>query len=292
MLGGPIGTGRENSLMSEYSLKLGEAVLRSRTREAEKTARIEAEVANKIKSEFISNMSHELRTPLNTVIGFSKLLAEHDRRPLPDTEVVEYARLINDASCNLLAIINDILDMSKIQSGHFRLDTHDVSLDEILESITAALRVPAATAGVKLVLQLDSGALTVRGDAAKLRQVFGNLIGNAIKFTSAGGSVTIDTEVERDGAIGVHVQDTGVGMDEDEVKVALSPFGQVDGTRTRWREGTGLGLPIAKALVELHGGSLSIASAKSVGTHVIVKLPPPGLVAFMRQDLGLQIGRA
>jgi len=257
MLGGPIGTGRENSLMSEYSLKLGEAVLRSRTRE-----------------------------------GFSKLLAEHDRRPLPDTEVVEYARLINDASCNLLAIINDILDMSKIQSGHFRLDTHDVSLDEILESITAALRIPAATAGVKLVLQLDSGALTVRGDAAKLRQVFGNLIGNAIKFTSAGGSVAIDTEVERDGAIGVHVQDTGVGMDEDEVKVALSPFGQVDGTRTRWREGTGLGLPIAKALIELHGGSLSIASAKSVGTHVIVKLPPPGLVAFMRQDLGLQIGRA
>jgi two-component system, cell cycle sensor histidine kinase PleC len=292
MLGGPIGTGRGNSLMSEYSLKLGEAVLRSRTRQAERTARIEAEVASRVKSEFISNMSHELRTPLNTVIGFSKLLAEHDRRRLDDHEVVEYARLINDASCNLLLIINDILDISKIQSGHYRIDTQEVRLDEVLEGVVAALKPMAATADVSLALEMTSDAVNVRGDAAKLRQVFTNLVGNAIKFTSAGGRVRVECGVESDGGVSINISDTGVGMDGDELEVALAPFGQVDGTRTRTREGTGLGLPIAKALIELHGGTLTISSEKLVGTQVVVKLPSPEFVALMQQDLGFQIGRS
>ncbi|MGD9806538.1 MAG: sensor histidine kinase [Hyphomicrobiaceae bacterium] len=276
--------------MSEYSLKLGEAVLRSRTRQAEKTARIEAEIANRIKSEFISNMSHELRTPLNTVIGFSKLLGEHDRRRLSDSEVVEYARLINDASCNLLGIINDILDISKIQSGHFRLDSHEVNLDEVLEGVVASLRADATRTGISLDLNLGTQALTVRGDANKLRQSFVNLIGNAIKFTGSGGKVEMNCEMERDRAIRIHIRDTGLGMDADEIDLALSPFGQVDGTRARWREGTGLGLPIAKALIELQGGSLSIASEKNIGTHVTVTLPSAEYIAFMQRDLGYQIG--
>lgn len=289
MLGGPIGSGKGNTLMSEYSLKLGEAVLRSRTRLAEKAARIEADIAHKIKSEFISNMSHELRTPLNTVIGFSKLIAEHDQRPLGDPEIVEYARLIQDASSNLLAIINDILDISKIQAGHFRIDTNDVNLDEILEVVIASARTMAAQAGVSITAHIDDVDSVVKGDALKLKQVFSNLIGNAIKFTAAGGSVTVETEVESDGAVGVFIRDTGVGMDEEEIKVALSPFGQVDGTRTRWREGTGLGLPIAKALVELHGGRLTIHSGRNTGTEISVRLPPPGFYRFMQQDLGFQI---
>ena len=292
MLGGPIGSGKTNSLMSEYSLKLGESVLRSRTRLAERSARIEAEIANRIKSEFISNMSHELRTPLNTVIGFSKLLAEHDRRPLGNDEIVEYARLIHDASCNLLAIINDILDISKLQSGHYRLDTSDVNLDEILEAVATACRTLANEAGVSLVLDIGPSAIVVKGDAMKLRQVFANLIGNAIKFTSAGGRVVVKCESERDGAVAVTVSDNGVGMDASEIAVALAPFGQVDGARTRWREGTGLGLPIAKALIELHGGSLTVDSEKAVGTNVIIKLPPPEFVAFLQKDLGFQTARA
>jgi two-component system cell cycle sensor histidine kinase PleC len=277
--------------LSEYSQKLGEAVLRSRTRQAENAARMEAELANRIKSEFISNMSHELRTPLNTVIGFSKLLAEHDRRPLIESEVVEYARLIHDASCNLLAIINDILEISKIQSGQYRLDTSEFNLDEVLGSVVTASNAMAADAGVSLLLDIGTSAIAVRGDARKLRRVFVNLIGNAIKFSSEGGHVVIGSVVERDGAISIRVRDNGVGMDEEEIEVALSPFGQVDGARTRWREGTGLGLPIAKALIELHGGSLAIASEKDVGTEVLVRLPSPEFFAFMQQELRLEIAR-
>jgi two-component system cell cycle sensor histidine kinase PleC len=278
--------------MGEYSLRLGEAILRTRTREAENTARLESEIANRIKSEFISNMSHELRTPLNTVIGFSKLLAEHDRRPLGEADVVEYARLINDAAGNLLSIINDILDISKIQSGHYHLKTTEIALDEVVEAVVLASRSMADTAGVTLQLDLDSAELVVRGDALKLKQVLGNLIGNAIKFTDPGGIVTISAMADSDGGVSVTVNDTGVGMEAAEVEVALAPFGQVDGTRTRWREGTGLGLPIARALVELHGGQLTIESTKGVGSKVCVRFPPPNFVAFMQQqDLGFQFAR-
>ncbi len=229
------------------------------------------------------------------LLGFDvvpEAMAEHDRRPLGNNEVVEYARLINDASCNLLAIINDILDISKIQSGHFLLDSQDFSLDEVLESVAAALREDAQRSNIALSLELEPRTVTVRGDATKLRQAFANLVGNAVKFTPSGGRVVVRCETERDGGIIVHIEDTGVGMASEDVDLALSPFGQVDGTRARWREGTGLGLPIAKALIELHAGTLSISSQKNVGTHVVVKLPPPEFVAFMQQDLGIQIGRA
>ena len=250
---------------------------------------MEAEIANRIKSEFISNMSHELRTPLNTVIGFSKLLTEHDRRPFTGEEVVEYASLIHDASCNLLAIINDILEISKIQSGHYRLDTVEFNLDEVLGSVVTASNEMAADAGVTLLLDIGDAAIPVRGDARKLRRVFVNLVGNAIKFSSAGCHVVVSCSIERDGGISIMVRDDGVGMNDEEIEIALSPFGQVDGARTRWREGTGLGLPIAKALVELHGGALTIRSEKDVGTEVLVRLQPPEFLAFMQNDWRLDI---
>lgn len=277
--------------MSEYSLKVGEAVLRSRTRAAEQSARVEAEIANRIKSEFISNMSHELRTPLNTVIGFSKLLAESDRRTLPNDDVTEYARLIHDASRNLLAIINDILEISKIQSGHFNLNLVDASLTEVIELILSASKKMASEAGVTINLLSADASGNVKGDPSKLRQIFTNLIGNAIKFTEAGGSVTVDVKSDDDGATTVQIADTGVGMTDEEVGVALAPFGQVDGARTRWREGTGLGLPIAKALVELHGGRIHIQSRKGVGTVVTVAFPPPELIEFIQNDHSIQVVR-
>lgn len=279
MLNGAFNTPRSNSLMNEYASLLGDAVLRHRARIAEQSARIEAELASKVKSEFIANMSHELRTPLNTVIGFSKLLAEHDRRKLPDTEIVEYAQLINDAAAHLLAVINDILDISKIQSGRYTLDAREISIEEILQASIASFRVTAKEAGVQIIPKLAVELPPIRGDAVKFRQIFTNLLSNAIKFTQVGGSVTVEALRATDGGVTILVRDTGVGMTEHEIQIALTPFGQVDGSRTRWREGTGLGLPIAKALVELHGGRLDIRSDKKLGTEVAVILPSRHVVS-------------
>ncbi len=273
MLSGALGTNKTNSLMSEYSLMLGDAILRHRARVAEHSARIETELASKVKSEFISNMSHELRTPLNTVIGFSKLLREHQSRRLQDQDIIEYATLIHDAAGHLLSVINDILDMSKIQSGKFALDSHDISLGEIVDSAVGRFRSAADEAGIQIEYRIDAAMQPVRGDPKKLNQIADILVSNAVKFNREGGIVSVEAMRMNGGGAVLVVRDTGVGMSEEEIDVALMPFGQVDGTRSRWREGAGLGLPIAKALVELHGGRLEIRSMKSKGTEVAVILP-------------------
>jgi two-component system, cell cycle sensor histidine kinase PleC len=281
MIGRAIGAGKAPSLMNEYASLLGDAVLRHRARVAEHSARVEAELASNVKSEFIANMSHELRTPLNTVIGFSKLLGQQDTRKLSNTEIVEYAHLIQDAAGHLLAVINDILDISKIQSGKYTLNNREIDLDEVLSVSAASFKLMAQEAGITIEVKSANDLPVVKGDTVKLRQIVTNLLSNAIKFTPAGGTVLIEGCRLNDGGAMVLVRDTGVGMTPEEIVVAMTPFGQVDGGKTRWREGTGLGLPIAKALVELHGGSLKIESIKGQGTEVSVYLPPPHLVSAL-----------
>jgi two-component system, cell cycle sensor histidine kinase PleC len=268
------GKQKKQSLMQEYSALLGDAVLRQRARVAENRARIESELANRVKSEFISNMSHELRTPLNTVMGFSKLLSEHGKRKLPDEEIVQYASLIHDAASHLLTVINDILDISKMRSGNYTLEEHEVDVVDVIASLYPSFEAAAAEAGVNLDRRMAHNLPHVRGDERKLGQIIANLLSNAVKFTPKGGNVTLGAVSNADGGVVISIRDTGVGMTEEEIRVALEPFGQVDGSRARWREGTGLGLPIAKALIELHGGNLMITSIKGKGTDVSVLLPP------------------
>ena len=273
MFNGAISSSRQNSLMSEYASLMGDAVLRNRARVAEHAARLEAEFASRIKSEFIANMSHELRTPLNSIIGFSKLIAEQKPGMMELEDNVEYATLIKDAAGHLLAVINDILDISKIQSGKFQLNNREMDVSEVLRPCVAGLKLMATDADVKLTCDIESNLPDLNADGVKLRQVFTNLVTNAIKFTPAGGFVAVTAKSEPDAGTIVEIRDSGVGMSEEEVRVAITPFGQVDAGHNRWREGTGLGLPIAEALVQLHGGVLTITSVKGQGTTVFVRLP-------------------
>jgi two-component system, cell cycle sensor histidine kinase PleC len=292
MLNGAFGNQKSNSLMNEYASLLGDAVLRHRARIAEHSARIEAELASKVKSEFIANMSHELRTPLNTVIGFSKLLTEHERRRLPDADIVEYAGLINDAAGHLLSVINDILDISKIQSGKYTLDSREVSVEEILGACINSFRLMASEAAVTLEPSFAYDLPAARGDSVKLRQIFTNIISNAIKFTPRNGTIKIEGLRTKNGGVAILIRDSGVGMTADEIKVAMTPFGQVDAGHARWREGTGLGLPIAKALVELHGGQIEIRSKKGTGTEVAILLPSRSSVSAIHISEAGSVGSA
>lgn len=270
---GSAGNPKTNSLMTEYSSLLSDAVLRHRARVAEHSARIETELASKVKSEFIANMSHELKTPLNTVIGFSKLLTQHQERRLPDKEIVEYATLINDAAGHLLSVINDILDISKLQSGKYSIDSREIDIEGILTDTIETFRHQTDAAQIDFDTSIASDLPFIRGDGAKLKQIFSNIFSNAIKFTPPDGTVAIKALRTADQGVIVVIRDSGVGMSPEEIEVAMTPFGQVDGGRSRWREGAGLGLPIAKALVELHGGTLYIASQQNEGTEVVITFP-------------------
>jgi two-component system cell cycle sensor histidine kinase PleC len=270
------GSGKSNTstLIQEYSALIGDAVLRQRTRIAEREARLEAELANRVKSEFISNMSHELRTPLNTVLGFSKILKEHGERKLSESDIIEYAGLIQHAADRLLTVVNDILDISKLQSGTYALDAFEVDIGQVLRDCIDEATPAAAAAGVEITTRLAYSIPPVRGDDIKLAQIFRNLISNALKFTPRGGNVTVELREQGNGGVLTTVRDTGIGMTPEEIRIALEPFGQVDRARSRWREGAGLGLTIAKSLAELHGGELLITSVKDRGTDVTVSLPP------------------
>ncbi|MEZ5850667.1 MAG: HAMP domain-containing sensor histidine kinase [Hyphomicrobiaceae bacterium] len=271
-------------MLGQYSLGLMAAVLRSRTRAAEDHARLEAEVAARIKSEFIASMSHELRTPLNSVIGFSRMLAEHDKRNFKKEEVVEYAKLIRDSADHLLTLINDILDISKLQSGTFYLDAEEIDLDELLESIVSAQRKTALASEIDLSANIATTLPVIVGDRGKLQQAIANLLSNAVKFTQAGGSVSIAAIGDGEEQVRIIIKDSGVGMDAEEIELAMAPFGQVDGARTRWREGAGLGLPIAKSMIELHGGALAIKSEKGIGSEVVVTLPTKSVVIEKQRE--------
>jgi two-component system, cell cycle sensor histidine kinase PleC len=259
------------SLLSRYTFDLGQCVSRKRGERALRAAAIEQAMASRAKSEFLANMSHELRTPLNAIIGFSEIIA--CRGPLPPAKTAEYADLINGAGKHLLNIITDILDVSKIESGTFELDLQVQPLRELLVSAASLVEPRMVEKQQTLAVVLPDRLPLVRADARRLKQIVINLLSNAHKFTPSGGNITLAATRVDTRFVAVSVRDSGVGMSPEQMVLAMKPFGQVNSSPSRAHEGTGLGLPIAKALVEQHGGKFWLDSTEGLGTTAVFTIP-------------------
>ena len=238
-----------------------------------KTARDEAQAANRTKSEFLATMSHELRTPLNAIIGFSEMIKIETLGPVGSPQYRGYASDIYGAGIHLLALINDILDLSKIESGADELHEESIAVPKLVQSVIGFVRQRADNGSVKLDLDIRDDLPFLLADERKLKQILVNLLSNAVKFTNPGGRVTLKAWSQADSGFVFQVVDTGIGMKSEDIPKALSQFGQIDSNLNRKYEGTGLGLPLAKNLIELHGGYLDLQSEIGVGTSATVRFP-------------------
>jgi signal transduction histidine kinase len=260
-------------------LSYRDITLHKQAEETLRAARDQADLANQAKSEFLANVSHELRTPLNAILGFSEMMRDEMIGPLGQPRYREFASDIYDSGTHLLAIINDILDLSKIEAGKLELHDEVVSVVELFDTVHRFVRERAGNAGLTIALDVPAGLPPVRADKRALKQVLLNLLSNAIKFTPAGGRITLQAVRGGDGGVEFRVRDTGIGIAAGDIPKALEPFGQVDGSLARKYPGAGLGLPISRALVELHRGRFALSSEPGVGTTVTVGLPPDRIAA-------------
>lgn len=258
--GGAVYVVSDVTAMKEREIALCEAVER-------------AETANRSKSDFLATMSHELRTPLNAVIGFSEIIAGEALGPVGAPQYAEFAGEVVSNGRGLLKIINDILMLVKSERGDLAIESDRIELGELLEECAAAAQAAFKEAGVTLEAGPTIGACVAMGDRGRLRQAVMNLLSNAAKFTPAGGRARLAAFCAADRQVAITVSDTGIGMREDDVATALAPFGQVDSSRSRRYTGTGLGLTLARAIVEAHCGELRIDTAPGEGTTVAIFLP-------------------
>ncbi|WP_119302195.1 PAS domain-containing sensor histidine kinase [Dongia deserti] len=236
-------------------------------------AKEQAEVASRTKSQFLANMSHELRTPLNAIIGFAEVIERELFGPVGVAQYANYAADIHRSGQHLLSLINDILDLSKVEAGRFEIVEQDFPLVETIDEAKRLLEIRAQKAGLAMSSEVGADVARIYADRKLVSQALLNLLSNAVKFTPAGGQIRIVAKRENGGDLLISVSDTGIGMAPEEIPHALEPFGQIDGTLARRYDGTGLGLTITKAFVEMHGGTLTLDSEKGRGTTATIRLP-------------------
>jgi signal transduction histidine kinase len=242
-----------------------------------RVAKETADLANRSKSEFLANMSHELRTPLNAIIGFSDFIQQGYAGGLTPKQR-EFIDDIHGSADHLLNLINDILDLSKIELQGVEISDDEVDLAECVEVCLRLLRERVERSNLRLQTVGLSDLRPVRVDGRKMKQIILNLLSNAVKFTEPGGSITISGGEGLGDGYCLEVSDTGIGMSESDIGTAMSVFGQVDAEGRRASEGSGLGLPIAKSLMEAHGGNLEIRSRPGAGTTVSIHIPRERIV--------------
>jgi signal transduction histidine kinase len=273
----------EKGGVAYYEGSIWDVTERKEAEAAMKQARLQAEMSSRSRMEFLANMSHELRTPLNAVIGFSEIIKDEVMGTINIPVYKEYAQDIYKSGNDLLEIISQILEVSKIESGNRELKVHNFRLSKALKSCETIMGSRIAQSGVNVELKanIPDDLPELIGEELAFRQIMMNLIGNAIKFTPSGGEVTVKAGLDADtGGVVVDVIDTGIGMTEAELKIAMQPFSKVDTSGVK--NGTGIGLTIVESLVRLHGGTFRLISQKGVGTTARVTLPAS---CVLRRDM-------
>jgi two-component system cell cycle sensor histidine kinase PleC len=246
--------------------------------------RADAQNANKVKSMFLANTSHELRTPLNAIIGFSSLIGNLATRGVSEAKLIDYANTITTSGEHLLALINDLLDMSKIEAGRFELDEQAISVGDVIGGLIDLVRLQAEQKSIRLVFERTITDATIKADPKAIRQILLNLLSNAVKFSNQGGRVSVSIQSASGGSLSIFIADTGVGIAPDALERVFQPFERAQSGAAVKIEGTGLGLSIARGLISLHGGNIVLESSLGKGTTAIVTIPANRVIGIQTAD--------